>query len=109
MSRKWAWMLFGMLTIIGCSQVREDVSKDPLVSMMVGRKYKTNKELLVFAFSDNKRALMVDDFGKGSDVPPRDKVGAKFPKRYGTIIMHGVLPPETEFVIRQVMSEGNTG
>lgn len=97
------------LCLAGCARVYEDVTNDPKVSHEVGKVYRTEKELLMFSSRDKPKVLLVSDFGRGSDVPKRELVGAKFPKKYYSIIMRGIAPVGTEFKVEKIVVQGNTG
>lgn len=97
------------LSLAGCAIIDRDISNDPIVSSMVGRCYQTKKEFLIFVFSDQKKKFFLHEFGKGPDFPDKLNGSGKFPQRYYEIIIHGVLPPGSEFRIFQVKEEGSTG
>jgi hypothetical protein len=101
-------LFLAVCLLAGCSKVNIDVTTDPKFNSVVGKSYRTKMEFLVSAFTDNKKALMIDAFGRGSDIPTREEAGNKFPKRYYTIMMYGILPAGSEFKVQQVKVLGNS-
>jgi hypothetical protein len=91
-----------------CARINEDVTNDPKVSHEVGKVYRTEKELLVFSYRDNPKKIKIGDFHWGSILPPRDKVGNKFPVKYNTVILRGILPMGSEFKIEKIVVEGSS-
>jgi hypothetical protein len=101
-------LLLGII-LTGCAKIDRDISNDPIVSGMVGRRYQTKKEFLIYVFGDNKKKFLLHEFGFGPDFPDKLNDSGKFPQKYYGIIIHGVLPPGSQFQIFQVKEEGNTG
>jgi hypothetical protein len=102
------WIVLGLI-LTGCAKIDRDISKDPIVSSMVGRSYQTKKDLLIYVFDDAKKKIRIHQFGHGPDFPDQLSGNGKFPERYyGTLIL-GVFPVGSEFQISEVKEEGNTG
>lgn len=96
-------MMLGFM-VSGCVRVHRDLSKHPDYSVMIGRKYRTKVDTLLYR-NGLSRKIYLDIIG-GTGLPDKEKLPNKFPfKYYGTTIL-GILPVGSEFEITGAFMEG---
>lgn len=88
-----------------CVLVNKDISSNPDYAFMIGKKYKTKQDLLIYKYSDQWRNKNLGKIGS-SGLPDSNEMKAKLPfKYYGKKIM-AKLPPNSVIVITRVKYEG---
>jgi uncharacterized protein YceK len=80
-------------SLVGCSVVdTTDLSKNSKYNSMINKDYKTNVDLAVFTYQDNKKEYIVDAFGKEGLPKSYDEIkNEKFPIKHESYMIYGYL------------------
>lgn len=87
----WATFLIGVaVAFFGCKSVT-DLENDPAFKLLIGKSYRTKKDLVVIKFNDNQKKFILAIPGT-QDVPAIDKMPKEFPFDYYNQRTYGILP-----------------
>jgi hypothetical protein len=101
--KRTALILLAVVSLVGCSRVDKDLTTDAAYASMIGRKYQTKIELVLYRSSTGK--LWIEKIGGSMSIPPANQMPKKFPFNYYDTKLLGILPVESEFKTVKIVQE----